>query len=103
MVRVSQLLSRCIGDRTRMKPGSNAVAKRLVARSPPCARKRQQDISRDQYSKLTQNDNQVFLGYPFEELAALEKYNQSEIVSDAGFHVDWFGINTRYSYFSDIA
>ncbi|MCA6106953.1 FkbM family methyltransferase [Bradyrhizobium cenepequi] len=49
------------------------------------------------------NDNQVFLGYPFSDLAALAKYRKSVTAAGPGFHVDCFGIKTRYSYFSDAA
>jgi FkbM family methyltransferase len=47
------------------------------------------------------NDNQVFLGYSVNELTELEKYKRPTESIQPGFHIDCFGIKTRYSYFFD--
>jgi len=43
---------------------------------------------------------QVFFGYSLDELLLLKKYQRGPSSSRKGFHTDYFGIKTRYSYFS---
>lgn len=44
--------------------------------------------------------NQVYLGYSLDELLLLRKYKGSIPPSTKGFLTDYFGIKTRFSYFS---
>ncbi|QMT61590.1 FkbM family methyltransferase [Legionella sp. PC997] len=44
-------------------------------------------------------DNQIYLGYTFEDLKRLEKY-QANSELEKGFYTDYFGIKTDLSFFS---
>ncbi|KTD00215.1 FkbM family methyltransferase [Fluoribacter gormanii] len=49
--------------------------------------------------KTDLTENQIYLGYTFEDLERLEKYQtQSEV--ENGFYTDYFGIKTDLSFFS---
>ena len=88
---------RGIGMRHQLKAAAKRIASpllsALLSKPPPPAVVN--------YEKTRLNDNQVFLGYPFSDLAALAKYMAPNLEGAPGFHVDCFGIKTRYSYFSD--
>lgn len=48
--------------------------------------------------KTDLTENQIYLGYTFEDLERLEKYQtQSEV--ENGFYTDYFGIKTDLSFF----
>lgn len=50
------------------------------------------------------NDNQIFLGYPREQISILEKYRKSnsELYAEDGFHKDCFGVKTRLAFFDGV-
>ncbi|SDO24393.1 FkbM family methyltransferase [Ensifer sp. YR511] len=45
------------------------------------------------------NSNQIFIGYNYEDTDRLVKYMEKDLQPIVGFHIDCFGIKTRYTFF----